>query len=261
MKIVPPRIRSASNACIGCANSAMTKFVMSTILLIGLSPTAVSRHCSHSGRGPDRHVVEDQRTIPRTQLQIGDLHADGAIAGGQQVEIGGVLQFLSGDRRDLARHSVMAPQIGPVGDGLVVDLDRAIDQAAGKRRPDLRLQLDYARMILVDAQFRRAGEHAVALDAIDHLLPDRRVCGDQARPAVRRAADDRAHAVPAGVHHCLNVMAAGNRLDRFDTRRARFLKQPPTFSMPSHSAVFIVMRRSSASGAASRPSTNSRIQL
>ena len=35
----------------GCASSAMTKFVMSTMLLMGFSPMAVRRHCSHSGEG------------------------------------------------------------------------------------------------------------------------------------------------------------------------------------------------------------------
>ena len=50
-KIVSPCSRSASNACIGWASSAITKFVMSTMLLIGFSPMAVSRYCSHSGEG------------------------------------------------------------------------------------------------------------------------------------------------------------------------------------------------------------------
>ena len=50
-KIVSPCSRSASNACIGCASSAITKFVISTMLLIGFSPIAVSRYCSHNGEG------------------------------------------------------------------------------------------------------------------------------------------------------------------------------------------------------------------
>ena len=50
-KMVSPCSRSASNACMGCANSAITKFVISTMLLIGFSPMAVSRYCSHKGEG------------------------------------------------------------------------------------------------------------------------------------------------------------------------------------------------------------------
>ena len=42
---------SRSKACIGCASSAMMKFVTSTMLLIGFRPIASSRYCSHSGEG------------------------------------------------------------------------------------------------------------------------------------------------------------------------------------------------------------------
>jgi hypothetical protein len=45
-KMVSPWMRSASKACMGCASSDMTKFVMSTMLLMELSPIAASRACS-----------------------------------------------------------------------------------------------------------------------------------------------------------------------------------------------------------------------
>ena len=48
----PPATRSKSNACIGCPVASMTKFVMSTTLLIGRMPAADRRAFSQSGEGP-----------------------------------------------------------------------------------------------------------------------------------------------------------------------------------------------------------------
>ena len=48
----PPATRSKSNACIGWPLASITKFVMSTTLLIGRIPAAVRRAFSHSGDGP-----------------------------------------------------------------------------------------------------------------------------------------------------------------------------------------------------------------
>ena len=48
----PPATRSKSNACIGWPVASITKFVMSTTLLIGRIPAAVRRAFSHSGDGP-----------------------------------------------------------------------------------------------------------------------------------------------------------------------------------------------------------------
>ena len=104
----------------------------------------------------------------------------------------GSFSVLPGDRRHLARHAVMAPQVRPVRDGLVVDLDDAVRQAARQRRArpanPSSMMPEWSLLIPSSA---RAGQHAVALDAVDDLLADRRVRRDHARPAVRRAADHR----------------------------------------------------------------------
>ena len=49
-----PATRSRSNACSGWPVSSITKFVMSTTLLIGRWPAAISRAFSHGGEGPMR---------------------------------------------------------------------------------------------------------------------------------------------------------------------------------------------------------------
>ena len=60
----PPATRSRSNACIGCPVASITKFVMSTTLLIGLIPAAVSRAFSHSGDGPSL-MSSNRRAVKR----------------------------------------------------------------------------------------------------------------------------------------------------------------------------------------------------
>ena len=128
--------------------------------------------------------------------------------------------------------------------------------------PGARVEFEDAGVIAIDAEFGAAGQHAVAFDAVDHLLAEGHVGGDHARPAVGRAADHGLAAVAAGIDDGLHVVAAGDRLDRFHARGAGALaSSSPAGSMPSHSAVFMVMSRSSGPGAQSRPSTNSRIQL
>ena len=71
----------------GCASSDMMKFVMSTMLLMGLSPMAVSRALQPVRRGPHRDVLEHQRAVSRAQVEVFDLDFDGRRAGGQQIEL------------------------------------------------------------------------------------------------------------------------------------------------------------------------------
>src|ERR1035438_4296930 len=54
------------------------------------------------------------------------------------------------------------------------------------------------------------------LYAVNRLLAKRHPRREQADAAVRGAADYRLHTELAGVHHRLQVVAAGNRLHRFD---------------------------------------------
>ena len=68
-------------------------------------------------------------------------------------------------------------------------------------------------MVLVDAEFIRSGEHAVAFDAGDDFLTERNVRGDDAGAAVRGPADDSFHAVRTGIHFRDNVLLAFDFLD------------------------------------------------
>ena len=149
----------------------MTKFVMSTMLLIGFRPIAVSRYCSHSGEGCTV-TFSNTSALYRGQRSRSSICTWIAAAPcGQQVELRpGRVSVLPEDGGDFARHAVMAPQVGPVRDALVVDLDDAVGDAAGERRADLRVEFEDAGVIAVDAEFRAAGQHAVALDAVDDLL-------------------------------------------------------------------------------------------
>ena len=194
------------------------------MLLMGFRPMAVSRHWSHQGEGCDADVFENQRAVPRAKVEIFDLDVDRGRPFRQQLEPHRILQLAPQDGGHFARHSVVSPQVGPMGDGLVVDLDHAVGRAARERLADGNFQFDDARMVAVDAQLGGAGQHAVALDAFDDLLADGNVGADHAGPAVGRAADHRLAAVGPGVHHGLDVVAAGHRLHGFHARGAGLLK-------------------------------------
>ena len=214
--MVSPCSRSASKACIGCASSAMTKFVISTMLLIGFRPIAVSRYCSHKGEGC---TVTFSKTSALYRGQSSRSSICIWIAAGpcgRRSSFAGSLSSQPENRRHLARHAVMAPQVGTVRDALVVDLNDAVGRAAVERT-----EFDNSLVIAIDAKLRAARQHAVALDAVDHFLFERHVRREQSRAAVLRAADHGLPAERAGIHHGLHVVAAGNRLHRFDTRRAR----------------------------------------
>src|ERR1035438_796255 len=100
-------------------------------------------------------------------------------------------------------------------DGLVVDLDDAVGKAAVQRIAWIARELDDAGVVLIDAQFGSAGQHAVALHPVDDLLADGRPGSDQARPAIGRAADHRPVARGAGIDERLHVVAVGDGLYRF----------------------------------------------
>ena len=97
---------------------------MSTTLLIGRWPAAISRAFSHSGDGPDRHVREHAGGEPRAELR--DLHRDRRVAG--HVSLPRRLRIAlpwrrdqrgAGECVDLAGHSVDAEAVDAVG----VDLE------------------------------------------------------------------------------------------------------------------------------------------
>src|SRR5581483_12441384 len=119
----------------------------------------------------------------------------------------------------------MAPQVGPVGDRLVVDFDDAVGHATGERRTYLAFQFEDAGAVLADPQLRGAGQHTVALHTVDRFLADRRVRRNDARAAVGRAADHSLTAITAGIHYGGDVPAGLDRFDRFHACRARLGQQ------------------------------------
>ena len=98
----------------------------------------------------------------------------GAGSVGTERRLDRIAQRLAGDGGHFARHAEVAPQVGTVGDGLVVDLDDAV----GRSGEFAGAEFDNAGVIAIDAEFRAAGQHAVAFDAVDDLLAERHVDGD-----------------------------------------------------------------------------------
>ena len=86
------------------------------------------------------------------------------------------------------------------------------------RKCQVSCQFDDSGVVAIDAQFRRAGQHAVAFDAFDDLLAERHIDRAQAGAAVGRAANYRFDAVVSGCNHRFDVLA--HRLDRDDARFA-----------------------------------------
>ena len=113
----------------------------------------------------------------------------------------------------------MAPQVGTMSDGLVVDLDDAVGEQAVERRARFAREFDDAGVVLIDAQLGGAGQHAVAFHPVDDLLADGRPGGNQARPAIGRAANHRPAARGSGIDERLHVVAVGDGLDRFHARQ------------------------------------------
>ncbi len=123
--------------------------------------------------------------------------------------------MFAGDGGHFARHAVVAPEVGAVRDALVIDLDDAVRQRDFLRPP----QFDDAGVIAIDFEFGSAGQHAVALDSGNDLQAKRNVDCTNARTAVRRAADHRLAAIPAGIDNRLHVVAVFDRFNALDCRR------------------------------------------
>ena len=168
----------------------------------------------------DGDVLEDQGAVTRAEVEVFDLDFDSGGAIGKQGGEDRVLELAAEDGGDFAGHAEVAPEVGTVGDGFVVDLEDAIGKASGEGRADLRIDFEDAGVIAVDGELGAAGQHAVAFDAIDDLLAERDVGGYDAGAAVGRAADDREFAVAAGVEGGLDVVAGGDGLDGFDASGA-----------------------------------------
>ncbi len=109
----------------GCAISAITKLVTSTMLLMAFRPDRFQPLCKPRGRRLHGYVFENQRGVARAQVVVFDIDANRARAV-ERPRLHGIDQLLAGDRRHFARHAVVAPQIGPMRQRFVIDLDDGI---------------------------------------------------------------------------------------------------------------------------------------
>src|SRR5262249_39858388 len=159
------------------------------------------------------------------QVEILNGNADCALAFREQFETDRVLQPAAENSGDFTRHSVMTPKIGAVCNRFIVDLDHAVRQTTGKRSARLRFELQDYGVIAIDAQFGAAGQHAVALQAVDGLNAHRNISRHNTRTAVGRPAHHGFNTVTSGIDHGLHSVRAGYWLDGLHARRASLLQQ------------------------------------
>ncbi len=190
------------------------------MLLIGFNPIAVSRACSHNGDGWTRTFSNTSALNRGHNARSSISIFTGAAGRRQTLERNRIAQILPRDRGHLARHPVMAPKIRPMRDALVVDLDDAVG-----RRNLAAPQFENPSMIAIDPELGGARQHAVALNARNHLHAQRNINSAESRPAIRRTAHHDLSAVPIGIHNSLHVVAALNRLHAFHHRRYRVRQQ------------------------------------
>ena len=103
-------------------------------------------------------VVKNQRAVTGAQGKIGNGDLNRAASGGNQIAPNRIAKLQSGDGGDFTGHAEVAPEVGPVGDALVIDFDNAVGLGNLFRAGDL----DDAAVIFADFQFRGRGQHAVA---------------------------------------------------------------------------------------------------
>src|SRR5262249_17520186 len=116
------------------------------------------------------------RTISEAKIETLDVNFDARGAFRHKIELDRIFQMRARDCRYFACHPVVAPKIGPMRNRLIVDLDREIGRAAGQRvSGNAGGKLEDSFMISTDTEFNRAGQHAVAFDSRDRLLPHCRI--------------------------------------------------------------------------------------
>ena len=231
----PPATRSKSNACIGWPLASITKFVMSTTLLIGRIPAAVSRAFSHSGDGPI-FTSSNRRAVKRG-------HSSGSWTSMRHARrrrraLPGIVgprrrrQRRAGGRVDLARDAVDAQAVGPVRRDLQLEHVGGDRQHVGQRRARPQLGVEHHDPVVVgaDRDLVLGQDHPVRLDAAQLGLLELRAVGhhraglgdgdDLAGGDVRRAADDLALVAGADVDRA-DGQAVGVRVLLGASARAR----------------------------------------
>ena len=75
---------------------------------------------------------------------------------------------MASDRGHLARQAVMPPQVRTVRQALVVYFDYEVREAAGDGLARFGFKFEDPLVIAIDFKLRPGGQHAIALDAMDH---------------------------------------------------------------------------------------------
>ena len=208
---------------------------MSTSALIGRSPIAVRRFCSHSGDGPfftprTRRKREGGAERRRRAEIERHLHRAGERALHRLRRV--LLELADVGRAEIARDAVHAGAIGAVG--RQIDLDHRIVEAGifGVGAADRRIgrQVDDAVMIVGDFELGLRHQHAAAFDAADGADAERDVlAGDvgagrrehahHAGARIGRAADDLHRFAVAGIDHAHTQTVRVRMLLRLDHAR------------------------------------------
>ena len=262
---------SASNACVGWPSSSITKFEMSTMLLIERMPTLSIFARNHCGLGPTLTfsiLRAEKNGHSRVALIVTPVFL---------IAIFGVarrrFEFLSGQRRNFARQTVMAEQIAAIRRDLDVENRVAREKIAKSARRFLRpatkskdrphLRRDRARSRC--KAFLRDSTPRSLLFRISvpfgNFAPGKRERNFVADFVIGRAANDLAFRSAAIVDFA-NAQTIGIRM----TRDAVICETitlsifAPRVSMFSVSTPARVSKSASSSGFSGR-STNSRSQL
>jgi hypothetical protein len=121
-------------------------------------------------RWPDSHVVDDKRAVARAQHQIFDLYVDFCRTFGKQFQPHWIAQRLMCNGSHFTRHSMMTPEVWTVRQRFIVHFNNVV-----RREQLIRFKLHNAGMIAINAELKSAGEHSVALYALNHRYSCRKI--------------------------------------------------------------------------------------
>ena len=147
--------------------------------------------------GTGRDVLDHPGQIARTTLEIVDLYGDVLAHGGQALVHLVRTEFPAEDGRKLAGEAVVTPQVGPVGDGLVVDVEQHVVQIEqlDQGLADLRVLVEDQDTLvaLPEPQLALRADHAVG----DHPAD---LAGFQAQASWQHGAHPGVGDLLSGVH-------------------------------------------------------------
>jgi hypothetical protein len=179
----------------------------------GARAHAVQQRAHPQGRRRDGHAGQGHGGVARAGRRRLDAQAERPVAGVGDVEVQRQ-QRAAENRRDLARDAAVAPEVGAVGQALVVDLEEHVvecnDRDQRRSHSERGVQHHDAGVLVAQTQLALAADHALRQHAAQGPLSDLDVAdggagqrhGDLlARRHVGRAADDRPRRTIAHVHN------------------------------------------------------------